>query len=295
MNTTEVRSEPAGETFPRVLGQELRAPVVLAQAQHENFPVALRLLPRRTRARLEAVYGFARLVDDAGDVASGDRVALLDWLDEDLDRAFAGEAQHPLLRRLTPLVRELRLEPGPFRRLIDANRQDQTVTRYRTWEELEAYCRLSATPVGELVLCILEAGTPERVRRSDAVCTGLQLAEHLQDVGEDLGRGRIYLPQEDLQRFAVTEADLDAEAPGEPVRALLSFEVERARTLLAEGVPLVSSLTGRDRVAVAAFVGGGRAALDAVERSAYDVLRSSPHASKVTRLRATLAVLREAR
>jgi squalene synthase HpnC len=295
VSVARVRDGRPDEIAPPALAEELGVPAVLAQAKHENFPVALHLLPRRTRERLEAVYGFARLVDDAGDVATGDRVRLLDWLEADLERAFSGEPEHPLLRRLTPLARELPITDEPFRRLIDANRQDQKVARYRTWEELAAYCDLSANPVGELVLAILGVSTPERVRWSDSVCTGLQLAEHLQDVGEDLARGRVYLPEEDLERFGVVEADLRADLPGKRVRRLLSFEVDRARDLLADGLPLVASLHGRGRLAVAAYVGGGHAALDAVERSGYDVLRRSPRAGKAARLVATARVLRGAR
>jgi squalene synthase HpnC len=274
---------------------ELSPPAVLAKARHENFPVALRVLPRRLRERLETIYGFARLVDDAGDEVAADRPALLDWLEADLERAFAGEARHPLLHRVTPLVRELELTPQPFLRLIEANRRDQRISRYATWDELAEYCTLSAHPVGELVLASLDAATPERVALSDEVCTALQLAEHLQDVGEDLGRGRIYLPVEDMARFGVAEEELHRAEPSEALRRLLAFEVERGRTLLASGVPLVASLHGSGRLAVAAYVGGGRAALDAVERSGYDVLRRSPHARGLARVRATLRVLREAR
>lgn len=272
----------------------LAPPAVLAKARRENFPVALRFLPHELRTRLETIYGFARLVDDAGDEATSDRNALLDWLEADLHRAFAGEAQHPLLRRVTTLVRDLDATPDPFLRLLEANRLDQRVARYETWEELAHYCTLSANPVGELVLASLGMATPERVRASDEVCTALQLAEHLQDVGEDLGRGRIYLPQEDLDAFGVAEHDLRAQTPSPSVRRLLAFECDRGRSLLASGVPLVASLHGPGRVAVAAYVGGGRAAFDAVQRSGYDVLRRSPAAGKLARLRATAAVLREA-
>jgi squalene synthase HpnC len=272
-----------------------RADEVLPKAARENFPVASIVLPRAVRRHLLAVYGYARLVDDAGDLAPGDRTALLDWLEEDLDRAYRGEAQHPLLRRLTPLVRDLNVPREPFLRLIEANRRDQVVSRYRTFAELEAYCGLSANPVGRLVLHVLGAATPERVRRSDAVCTALQLAEHWQDVGEDFRAGRIYLPREDLERFGVGEEELAGPRPGAEFHALMAFEVGRARGLLAEGVPLVRSLAGRGRLAVAAYVGGGRAALDAVERSGYDVLSRAPRASKAARAAATLRVLREAR
>lgn len=267
---------------------------LLAKAGAENFPVALRILPRAERRALRAVYGFARLVDDLGDLAAGDRSAQLDWVEADLERAFRGCAEHPLLQALTPVARELRLEPEPFRRLIEANRRDQAVSRYGTFAELRDYCALSANPVGELVLRVFRVLTAERLRRSDAVCTGLQIAEHLQDVGEDLARGRIYLPLEDLHRFGVTEEQLRAGRRDEAFRRLLAFEVGRARGLLAEGVPLVASLRGRARLAVAAYVGGGRAALDAVERSGYDVLARSPRAGSRRRLAATARVLREA-
>ena len=268
---------------------------LLAKARAENFPVALRLLGAAERRRLEAVYGFARLVDDVGDLAPGDRLAQLDRLEEDLERAFAGEARHPLVRALTPLVRELGLDAEPFRRLLAANRLDQERSRYATWGELEGYCALSANPVGELVLHVFGALTPERLRRSDAVCTGLQLVEHLQDVGEDLARGRIYLPREDLDRFGVGEDDLRAPSPGERARRLLAFEAERARGLLAEGVPLVASLRGRARLAVAGYVAGGRAALAAVERSGFDVLARSPRAGRARLALELVRVLREAR
>lgn len=268
---------------------------ILAKAARENFPVALRLLPPDARRRLEAIYGFARLVDDAGDLYEGDRRALLDWIEVDLDRAYDGRAEHPLLQRISTVVRERSLPREPFLRLIEANRQDQEVSRYATWEELAGYCELSANPVGELVLHVFGKATPERIGWSDAVCTGLQLAEHWQDVGEDYGRGRIYLPAEDMARYGVTESDIAAERPSEAFRQLMAFEVERARGLLAEGVALVASLSGRYRLAIAAYVGGGRAALDAVERSGFGVLRRSPAAGGRARALATLGVLREAR
>jgi squalene synthase HpnC len=267
---------------------------ILAKAERENFPVALRFLSPAARRRLEAVYGFARLVDDAGDLYEGDREELLDWIEADLDRAFEGRAEHPLLQRVSAVVRELALPRTPFLRLIEANRQDQVVSRYATWEELASYCDLSANPVGELVLHVFGAATQERIAWSDGVCTGLQLAEHWQDVGEDYGRGRIYLPAEDMARFGVTETDIAARSPSPQLGQLLSFEVERARGLLADGLPLVASLRGRPRFAIAAYVGGGRAALDAIEQSGFDVLQRSPAAPAPARVRATIGVLREA-
>jgi squalene synthase HpnC len=275
-------------------GQAPTREEVMPQAAQENFTVASLLLPRRERGALLGIYGFARLVDDAGDEARGNRDALLDWIEADVERMFTREPIHPLLRRLAPSVRSFGLPQEPFLRLIAANRLDQEKGRYATYAELADYCDLSANPVGELVLHVFGAATPARIGLSDDVCTALQLAEHLQDVGEDFARGRIYLPLDDLTRFGVDEADLRADAPSEGLRQLLGFEVERARALLAAGVELVASLRGRPKLAIAGYVGGGRAALDAVVASRFDVLRRSPKATTRARLSATLAVLREA-
>lgn len=285
---------------------------VLDQAAHENFPVAPFFLPRAWRADLMAVYGFARLVDDIGDgdLAPGggdavllgldraqfdDRPALLDALEADLHRVFSDRApgpKHPLMRRLGPTVRRCEVTPEPFLDLIEANRQDQRVSRYATYDDLVAYCELSANPVGRLVLGITGTSSPERIRRSDAVCTALQIVEHLQDVAEDLGRDRVYLPGEDLKRFGVTEADLAAPSGGASVRALIAYEAERARELLSEGTPLVGSVHGRLKLLLAGFVAGGRAALQAVAAAEHDVLPGPPKPTKLSLLRELGATLR---
>ncbi|HZD78856.1 MAG TPA: squalene synthase HpnC [Actinomycetota bacterium] len=269
-----------------------RPDAVMARVQGENFPVASRLLPAEVRRDLLAIYGFARLVDDAGDEAAGDRAALLDHLEREVDLLFAGAPTHPLFRRLVPTVRRHRIPDQPFRRLIAANRQDQTVRRYPTFSDLRAYCELSANPVGHLVLHVLEAATPERVALSDDVCTGLQLVEHWQDVREDHGRGRIYVPQDDLVRFGVPEAILGSDVPTEAFHALMAFEEGRARSLLASGAPLAATFRGRARYAVAAFAAGGLAALDAMARADHDVLSGSPRPGALRRARWLLAVLR---
>ncbi|MFF8308437.1 squalene synthase HpnC [Streptomyces lydicus] len=285
---------------------------MLDQAAHENFPVAPFFLPRAWRADLMAVYGFARLVDDIGDgdLAPGggdavllgldraqydDRPALLDALEADLRRVFSDRApgpKHPLMRRLGPTVRRCELTPEPFLGLIEANRQDQRISRYATYDDLVAYCELSANPVGRLVLGITGTSSPERIRRSDAVCTALQIVEHIQDVAEDLGRDRVYLPAEDLKRFGVTEADLAAPSGGASVRALIAFEAERARELLNEGTPLVGSVHGRLKLLLAGFVAGGRAALQAVAAAEHDVLPGPPKPTKLSLLREVGATLR---
>src|SRR5689334_3431732 len=158
---------------------------VLERAGSENFSVASLVLGRGTRDHLLAIYGFARLVDQLGDDVDGDRLAHLDWLEAEVDRVYGGMPEHPLMRRLAPAVHELDLPRGPFVRLIDANRRDQRQSRYPTYDELVDYCDLSANPVGELVLYVFGAATPERIALSDDVCTALQLLEHWQDVHED--------------------------------------------------------------------------------------------------------------
>ncbi|MEU8591647.1 squalene synthase HpnC [Streptomyces sp. NPDC048664] len=281
----------------------------LDKAAAENFPVAPFFLPRAWRADLMAVYGFARLVDDIGDgdLAPGgadarflgvspqeadDRTALLDAFEADLRRVFDATPRHPLLRRLQPTVRRSGLTPEPFLALIAANRQDQVVSRYETYADLLAYCELSANPVGRLVLAVTGTATPARIRRSDAICTALQIVEHLQDVAEDLGRDRIYLPAEDMKRFHVQEADLAATRTGASVRALVAYEAERARDLLNEGAPLVGSVHGRLRLLLAGFVAGGRTAIDALAATAYDVLPGPPKPGKLRLLREVGATLR---
>ncbi|MGW7082729.1 squalene synthase HpnC [Streptomyces sp. NPDC054871] len=291
-------------------GLQLRdASAVLAKAADENFPVAPFFLPRAWRDDLMAVYGYARLVDDIGDgdLAPGgadardlgvdpevadDRLALLDAFEADLHRVFDSTPRHPLMRALQPTVRRCHLTPEPFLGLIEANRQDQLVARYETYDDLLAYCELSANPVGRLVLGITGTATPERIRRSDAVCTALQIVEHLQDVAEDLGQGRVYLPAEDMKRFHVQERDLAAPTAGASVRALVAYEAERARCLLNEGTPLVGSVHGRLKVLLAGFVAGGRAAVSAIAAAGYDVLPGPPKPTKPRLLREVGAVLR---
>jgi len=154
-------------------------------------------------------------------------------------------------------VRAHAIPPDPFRRLIDANRRDQTITRYRTFDELVDYCRLSADPVGLLVLYVFDSATPERIALSDRVCTGLQIVEHLQDVAEDLERGRVYLPLEDMESYGCTVEDLSTRPTPEGVRRVVAFEALRARRLLDEGAPLARMLPWRAGLAVAGFVAGG--------------------------------------
>src|SRR5437667_794011 len=216
--------------------------VVARRARTENFPVASVLFPRRLRPHLRAVYGFARLVDILGDEMEGDRLAALAELERELDACYSGEPSWPVLRGLAPTIHEFSLPREPFLRLIEANRMDQRVSEYETWDDLREYCRHSADPVGRLVLGLLRLDSePELLRASDDVCTGLQLVNFLQDVPRDLELGRIYLPAEDRRRFGVTALD----RPTPELLQLLRFEAARARGLLAAGRVLQDRIGGR--------------------------------------------------
>jgi squalene synthase HpnC len=246
----------------------------------ENFPVASVLFPRRLRPHLRAVYGFARLVDILGDEVEGDRLAALDELERELECCYTGEPTWPVMRVLQPTIREFSLPREPFLRLIEANRMDQRIAEYESWDDLREYCRHSADPVGRLVLGLLRlGGEPELVAASDDVCTGLQLVNFLQDVPRDLELGRIYLPAEDRRRFGVTELD----RPSAALTELLQFEAERARQLLSGGRVLQSRIGGRVGRAVGLFARGGLAALDALESARWDVFTQRPRPSR-TRL-----------
>jgi squalene synthase HpnC len=276
ISTREYRSPtPTGVDDPAVNDHDralLASHAVLSQAPSENFPVASRILPAAIRRHLFAVYGFARLVDDIGDEATGDRVALLDWLDAELERASRGQAEHPLLVTVGASIADLDLPLQPFRDLIEANRRDQVVRRYETFDDLLDYCMLSAAPVGRLVLLVLGQSNPWRVRLSDDVCVGLQVVEHIQDVAEDLAQDRVYLPLDDLERVGCAVEDLSTSSASPEVKRAIALECGRASRLLRSGVSLAASLPLRHRLAVAGFVAGGTAALDSVEKVDFDVL-----------------------
>jgi squalene synthase HpnC len=258
-----------------------------ARASGENFPVALRLLPTRRRAYLMAVYGFARTTDDIGDQAPREqRMGLLDELEADLRRLYVSQggggagAKTRVVRTLAPAVTDCRIPMQPFLDLIQANRQDQVITRYQTFADLLDYCRLSANPVGRIVLHVFDCFSERQAELSDSVCTALQLAEHWQDVAEDQRGGRIYLPAQDMDEFGCTEEDLAQASAPPQVRALIAAETGRAKVMLEAGAPLIGTLHGAARVAVAGYVAGGRAALAAIAAADHDVLRATPRPGK---------------
>ena len=259
----------------------------LRRREHaENFPVALRVLPREPRTHLRAVYDVARVIDDLGDQAAGDRTAGLLAFRADLATVWqGGTPRAAVLRRLVPTVRARGLPQEPFDDLVRANLRDQEVGRYATYADLREYCTLSADPVGRIVLAVFGASTPRTVELSDRVCTALQLVEHWQDVAEDRRAGRIYLPQEDLAAFRVPETDLDLAETSPRLRRLMAYETDRAEALLESGTPLLGMLRGWARLAVTGYVAGGRAAIDKLRRTNWEIMSGSPGTSRLAVLR----------
>lgn len=255
---------------------------------YENFPVASLLLPAHLRAPVEAIYAFARSADDVadeGDAPAVARLARLHDYQRALEACVAGRPPDdpslaPLFVRLGVAIRSHALPVQPFRDLLDAFMQDVGKTRYRDFDELRDYCRRSADPVGRLMLALYRADDADKLRRSDAICTALQLINFWQDVGVDWAKARIYLPQDDMARFGVDEAALDAMVRGEPVdarwRALMAFELERARALMLAGAPLARALPGRIGWELRLVVLGGLRILERIEAVDYDVFRHRP-------------------
>ena len=257
------------------------------RGHQENFTAVSRFLPRELRAPMFAVYAFCRYTDNLGDEAEGDRLALLDQWEAELRSAFGGSPKHPISLALADLAQRKPLEPDPFLRLIEANRLDQTKSRYADFQELLDYCRLSANPVGEMVLALWEISDAERRKLSDATCTALQLANHWQDVRRDWLAGRLYLPLDDLRRFGLNEnalADQIAAARADDAfRRMMRFQVDRAEAYFRSGDALVALVPRELAVDLRLFSDGGRAVLRAIAAQDYDVLARRPRVSSARR------------
>ena len=261
----------------------------LTTGHYENFTVASWLLPRLLRPHVYAVYAYCRGVDDLGDEAEGDRLALLDHWETELRRCYDGGARQPAFVALQETIRRFDIPLEPFLRLIEANRTDQRINRYRTFADLRAYCENSANPVGHLVLFLFGYRDAERQRLSDATCTALQLTNFWQDVRRDLDKGRIYIPLEEMERFGCSEEDLLVGRFDRRFRDLMAFQVARTRELFREGLGLIPTVGGRLKLDLRLFSLGGLAVLDAIEEIGYDVLHRRP---KLSRARKAWLVLR---
>lgn len=243
------------------------------QANAENFPVALRLLPAGPRDALARVYGFARFVDDVGDEASGDRLAMLDAIEADVRGLWSGRASLAPVLALSGLTSTVPQQA--LLDLIEANRVDQNTVSYETADELIGYCLLSAAPVGRIVLAIAGVSSPAAIAQSDDVCNALQVLEHCQDIAEDARAGRVYLPASELRAAGVAASELTAPAATPALRSVVRMQVDRAEALLTQGRPLVRSLRGWARIAVAGYVAGGLATVAAIRAADHDTLSST--------------------
>jgi squalene synthase HpnC len=258
----------------------------LAESHYENFHVVSRFLPRALRPHFHSIYAYCRISDDLGDEV-GDRsvaLALLGLWGRELDACYDGRARHPVFVALAETIRACAIPKDPFADLLMAFRQDQTVTRYGSMQDVLGYCRYSANPVGRLVLYACGEVSEENFRLSDATCTALQLANFWQDVRVDFGKDRVYLPQEDMRRFGVSDAMIAAGAATAEFRALLRHEVDYARSLFEEGLPLIGRVNRELAVDLDLFSRGGLAILRAIERQDYDVLSARPSLSRRTKL-----------
>src|SRR6266404_7919726 len=258
----------------------------LARTHYENFSVATWFLPKRLRQHFFNVYSYCRISDDLGD-ETGDRDASLRLLDEwetELNACYEGSPRHPVFVALAGTVQQFQIPKQTFADLLTAFRQDQKVTRYQTFDDLLGYCRNSANPVGHLVLYLCGYNDAERQQLSDFTCTALQLANFWQDVSVDYGKGRIYLPLEDLERFEASENDIGAGRNTAQFREVMRFEVQRAREWFERGLPLVGKVSRELAIDLELFSRGGQEILNAIERQNFAVLGRRPKISKSRKL-----------
>jgi squalene synthase HpnC len=255
-----------------------------ARSHYENFTVVSWFLPRAVRPHFFALYAYCRFVDDLGDEAAGDRLALLNEWEAALRGCYAGHPRHPILVALAETVRRFAIPEEPFLRLIEANRMDQRVFRYAIFDDLLHHCTYSANPVGRLVLYVMGYTDEERQRLSDCTCTALQLTNFWQDVGRDFQKGRIYIPLKDMADCGYSEDELVGRVVNDPFRRLMSLEVGRARELFDRGQRLEELVERRLRLDLRLFRLGGERILRAIERQGYDVLGRRPSLSKGEKL-----------
>ena len=258
----------------------------LATHHYENFHVVSFLLPKRLHQDFYNVYAYCRWADDLGDEIgdTAESLRLLEWWRGELERLYAGHATHPVFVALRPTVERYGIPREPFADLIRAFVQDQTVTRYRDFEELFGYCRCSANPVGRLVLYLCGYSDAERQRLSDATCTALQLANFWQDVTVDLRKDRVYIPLDVMARHGYTVEDLFAHRFTPAFREVMREIVAVARGMFHEGLPLVRTVDRRLALDLDLFNRGGMRVLDKIEQQGFDVLRARPAISKVERV-----------
>ena len=258
----------------------------LAKTHYENFSVATWFLPARLRQHFYNVYAYCRISDDLGDEVGNAQqsLELLDQWEAELNACYSANPKHPVFVALRETVQQCGIPKHEFSDLLIAFRQDQTITRFETFNDVLGYCRYSANPVGHLVLYLCGYSDGERQHLSDYTCTALQLANFWQDVLVDYGKGRIYLPLEDLRRFGVSAEEIAQRRATPQFIELMKFEVERAREWFAQGLPLVKMINKELAIDIELFSRGGQEILNAIERQGFDVLKARPVIAKSRKL-----------
>jgi len=258
----------------------------LAKSHYENFSVASWFLPGKLRQHFYNVYAYCRISDDLGDeVGNAEQsLELLDLWEAELNACYAGAPRHPVFVALAETVKQCGIPKHEFSDLLIAFRQDQSITRFPTFDDVLAYCKYSANPVGHLVLYLCGYSDAERQQLSDYTCTALQLANFWQDVAVDYEKGRIYLPLDSLKRFSVSEDDIAQRRATPQFIELMKFEVQRAREWFARGLPLIKMVNKELAVDLDLFSRGGLEILNAIEKQGYNVLRQRPVISKSRKL-----------
>ncbi len=252
-----------------------------AKSRIENFAVGSLLIERSLRRHFYSVYAFCRGVDDIGDESEGDRLSLLSDWETQLDLCYDGTPTLTNFIALQRTIVEFEIEREPFARLIEANRRDQSVNRYADYAALLDYCVHSANPVGHLVLSLIGINDQASRRLSDFTCTALQLTNFCQDVARDYEIGRIYLPQDEMERFGVSESEIASKEASDDFRRLMAFQVDRARRLFESGYPLIHKLPKRASLEFAMFNAGGLAILDKIAAQGMNPLSTRPSLSRI--------------
>ena len=290
----EGETEQVGQIAPFDLAEAEAYCRRLAKQHYENFALVSVFIPRRLHQHIYNIYAFARIADDFADEGTDPTENLRrleDW-ERQLEACVRGKFEHPVFLALSRTIGEFDLPLDWFRQLLSAFKQDQIKNRYETFAELLGYCRNSANPVGRIYLQLFGLASPERFAASDQICTALQLTNFWQDVSLDFHKGRVYIPLEDLRRFAVDEAELGARQASASLRRLIRFEVERTRKLFESGRALENMVPPGLKRQIRLFVGGGLAILDAITRQDYDVLSGRPELSRWQKMKLLAGAVR---
>ncbi|HLJ86325.1 MAG TPA: squalene synthase HpnC [Candidatus Angelobacter sp.] len=258
----------------------------LAKSHYENFSVASWFLPTRLRQHFYNVYAYCRISDDLGDEVGNPQqsLQLLDQWEAELNACYQGSPHHPVFVALAETVRLFSIPQHEFSDLLVAFRRDQSIVRFESFEDVLSYCHYSANPVGHLVLYLCGYNDAERQKLSDFTCTALQLANFWQDVVPDYGKGRVYLPLEDLRRYGVSESQISQRTSTPQFIELMKFQVQRAREWFERGLPLIGMVSRELAIDLELFSRGGQEILNAIEQQGFDVLRQRPVISKPRKL-----------